>query len=124
MIFSLNLGFLLLRLGLGGTFLWFGVDKFLSPLVWINWIPAWIMPYLGNSSSLFLYGLGAVEILLGLFVLLGYYSRWAAGGAALFLLGIVFSFGLNEIMIRDLGLAFLALGIVLLGPGAWSVNRK
>lgn len=124
MIFSLHLGLLLLRLGLGGVFLWFGVDKFLSPLVWMNWIPAWFLPYLGDSSSLFLYGLGAVEILLGLFVLLGYYSRWAAGGALLLLLGIVASFGLNEIMIRDLGLAFLALGIVALGPGAWSANRR
>ena len=40
------------------------------------------------------------------------------------LVGIIVSTGYNEIMIRDAGLLFLALGIATLGSGRWSIDEK
>ena len=117
------LGLLLLRLGLGGVFLWFGVDKFISPLNWIGWIPGWLSPLLPMSQYTFIYTLGVIEVITGVLVLVGYYTRIAAVVAGLQLLGIIISFGFNDIMIRDMGLLFLAASIVLLGAGTFSLDR-
>ncbi len=114
-----DVGKLLLRLGLGGVFLWFGIDKFVHPEIWLNYIPEWF-PML-VSEGLFINLLGIVESLIGFFVLVGFYSQIAAGIAALMLIPIIFSLGYNEIMVRDVGLFFLAVGIAVLGSGRYSL---
>ncbi len=114
-----DVGKLLLRIGLGGVFLWFGIDKFVHPEIWLNYIPEWF-PML-VSEGLFINLLGIVESLIGFFVLVGFYSQLAAGIAALMLVPIIFSLGYNELMVRDVGLFFLAAGIAVLGSGRYSL---
>jgi len=114
-----DVGKLLLRVGLGGVFLWFGIDKFVHPEIWLNYIPEWF-PML-VSEGLFINLLGIVESLIGFFVLVGFYSSLAAGLAALMLVPIIFSLGYNELMVRDVGLFFLAVGIAVLGSGRYSL---
>jgi uncharacterized membrane protein YphA (DoxX/SURF4 family) len=114
-----DVGKLLLRVGLGGVFLWFGIDKFVHPEIWLNYIPEWF-PML-VSEGLFINLLGIVESLIGFFVLVGFYSQIAAGIAALMLVPIIFSLGYNELMVRDVGLFFLAVGIAVLGSGRYSL---
>ena len=115
-----EIGLLFLRLGLGGVFLWFGIDKFINPDVWSSLIPI--------SGSAFLNVLGIVEILVGVLVLIGLFTRVFASVAALMLVGIIISiwtsFGFDYSIVRDGGLLFLALGIAFIGPGANSVDWK
>jgi len=118
-----DLGLLFLRIGLGGVFLWFGIDKFFNPVFWTKWIPDWFGAVLPVDVFTFVYALGVFETFIGLLVLIGFYTRIAAGLAGVSLFGIIASWGLNEIMIRDTGLLFLALGIAVSGPGHWSIER-
>lgn len=119
-----ELGLLLLRLGLGGVFIWFGIDKFFHPKLWSAYMPPWFSGILPVEMFTFIYLLGVFEIIVGLLVLIGLYTKFAAGISAAFLLGIIASLGLNEIMIRDVGLLFLALGIAVLGAGETSLDAK
>jgi uncharacterized membrane protein YphA (DoxX/SURF4 family) len=52
------------------------------------------------------------------------FTRFSSLLAAVSLVPIMIFLGYNEIMIRDLGLFFLALGIALLGAGEWSLDAK
>lgn len=116
------IGLLLLRIGLGGVFLWFGTDKFIHPDIWVNYIPTWF-PML-VSVNLFVLLLGIVETLVGLLVLAGFYTRIAAVFAALMLVPILISLGYNEIGVRDFGLLMLAVGLAVLGAGEFSIDYK
>lgn len=119
-----DIGRLLLRIGLGSVFLWFGIDKFFKPVAWTKWIPEWFNAFLPVDQFTFIYALGAFETLIGLLVLIGFCTRIVAVLAGLSLFGIIASWGLNEIMIRDAGLMFLAFGMALLGSGKLSLDEK
>ncbi len=119
-----ELGLLLLRIGLGGVFLVFGIDKFFNPKFWSAYMPPWFSGILPMEMFTFIYLLGVFEIIFGLAVLVGFCTRFSAGVCAVFLLGIIFSLGFNEIIVRDAGLFFLALGVVVLGAGVYSLDAK
>lgn len=116
------LGLLLLRMGLGGVFLWFGIDKFFHPNIWANYIPQWFPMMM--SIGMFILLLGIVETLVGALVLFGLFTRTSAVIAALMLIPIIISLGYNEIGVRDFGLFLLALGISALGAGMYSLDAK
>jgi len=115
-------GLLLLRIGLGGVFLWFGIDKFIHPDIWVNYIPQWFPMLIPVGTFILL--MGIVESLIGFFVLIGFYTRTAAAIAALMLIPIIVSLGYNEISVRDFGLLMLAVGIAVLGAGDFSMDAQ
>ncbi len=103
---------LVLRLGLAFVFGVFGVDKlFHWPLnvLWSGWIPAW----LSVPQAPFLAALGSLEIIVAIFLLLNKFTRLAAFVCVLFLAGVVASFGLNDVTVRDIGLIAMALALAL-----------
>jgi uncharacterized membrane protein YphA (DoxX/SURF4 family) len=110
---------LLLRLGLGGVFLVFGIDKFFHPAMWSAYIPQWF-----PQVSYFIYIIGIVEAIIGICVLIGFKTRIVSGVAALMLLGIIASLGYSEITVRDAGLLMTAIAIVLLGAGEFSLDAQ
>lgn len=114
----------MLRIGLGGVFLLFGIDKFFHPIMWINWVPSILFSVIPIGKTSFIFIVGASEAFLGLLVFIGYFARFAAGLSALHLLFILFAVGFNEIMIRDFGLFCLAFGLTCLGPGQYSLDKK
>lgn len=117
-------GLLLLRLGLGGVFVLFGIDKFFHPEFWSVFMPEWFFSFLPVEVFTFIYLLGVFEIIVGSAVLIGFYTKISAVICAAFLLGIIASLGFNDVMIRDAGLLFLALGIASLGAGSRSLDNK
>lgn len=116
------LGLLLLRIGLGSVFLWFGIDKFFNSSVWQHFIPDWFPMLIPAEAFILL--LGVVETIVGVLVLFGLFTRFAAGLAALMLIPIIISLGYNEIGVRDFGLFLLALGVSALGAGEYSLDAK
>lgn len=116
------LGRLLLRIGLSGVFLWFGIDKFIHPDIWVNYIPGWFPMLIPVSAFILL--MGVVESLIGLFVLIGFYTRICASIAALMMIPIIISLGYNEIGVRDFGILMLAVGIAALGAGEFSLDAQ
>ncbi len=117
-----DLGLLLLRIGLAGVFLWFGIDKFFNSSAWQHFIPDWFPMLIPAPAFILL--LGVVETIVGALVLFGLFTRFAAGLAALMLIPIIISLGYNEIGVRDFGLFLLALGISALGAGKYSLDAK
>ncbi len=119
-----SLGLLLLRLGVGGVFFSFGIYKLVLPLIWVGWIPGWMMPILPMSNNLFVYILGIIEVIVGAMTIIGYHARIAAIFAGLQLLVIIASFGFSDIMIRDAGLLLASISIFLLGAGRYSIDKR
>lgn len=97
-----------LKLGLATVFLWFGVDKFFHPNYWIDaWIPASVLSFVSNfgiNEIQFTYLNGIFEVVVGLSLLTGVFSRIFASLAVLFLVLIILFIGFNEVIVRDIGL--------------------
>ncbi|MEK6963759.1 MAG: DoxX family membrane protein [Nanoarchaeota archaeon] len=107
----------LVRLGLGLVLVWFGIDALLNPGVWSTLVPKWILSLSGLSADTFMYFNGVIEIILGLLLLVGLWARLIAALTACLLLGIIFTLGYGDLAVRDMGLLFGAISLVLSGAG-------
>lgn len=120
---SVNISHLFLRLGLAFVFLWFGIDKFINPEYWTNaWMPSWFQGVLasldiGNLNLIYMNGI--LEIVVGLGFLFNLFVKLFAFITILFLLFVIFSFGLNEVIVRDIGLIGGALSLLF-----WNERKK
>lgn len=123
MFYSLRTSHFFLRLGLAFVFLWFGIDKFIHPDYWISaWLPQWFQNVLAglNIGNLnFIYANGIFEVVIGLGFLFNIFVKMFALFTALFLLAVIFSFGLNEVIVRDMGLIGAALALLF-----WNGRKK
>ncbi len=104
--------FWMLRLAFTAIPLTMGIDKYFNGLVyWPKYLADWIHNILPGTPQQVMYGVGGVEILAGILVLLK--PRYAAYIVAAWLAGIVinlFSYGeYYDVAVRDLGLMGAAL---------------
>ncbi len=120
---STNTSNLFLRLGLAFVFLWFGIDKFIHPNYWVNaWLPSWfegILKSLNIESIKFVYLNGIFELVVGLGFLFNIFVKVFAFLTVIFLLLIILSFGLSEVIVRDVGLIGAALALLF-----WNGRKK
>ena len=100
---------LLLRLGLAGVFVWFGVDKFLRPDIWVVQMPEFLQLY----GVDFIFFLGASELVIGVLFLSKKYFRIGALGAVGILIGAIGTLGWNDIAVRDAGLLVMAFSLMV-----------
>jgi len=106
----LTLSHLCLRIGLGIVFLWIGIDIFRHPTAWIGFIPA-NLPF-GVAQALALKATGAFDALLGVMLIIGLFPRLFAILAALHLVVILVSQGIDQVVIRDVGLLGASLALL------------
>lgn len=108
---------LVLRFSLAGVFLWFGIGKFLQTQYWVDaWMPERIQNLasgVGMSPVNMVILIGIFEVLVASSLLTGYFQRWFALAAVVFLLVVLFFNGLNEVMVRDIGLMGALLALVM-----------
>lgn len=106
----------LLTAALLTVFLYFGIDKFSHPTIWIGFLPLWMNGLLGLSAELWLPLIGAVEILLALLLLFPVRKvrQVACILIALHLLAIITIVGWNDIGARDAALMLSALALLFL----------
>lgn len=112
------------RLGIVLVTFWFGVMQLVNPQEWVIWLPQWAQ---NTPNPSFLVGLnGAAEFFLAVFLLTGFMTRIAAFLLSIHLLSIAFMLGLNDLGVRDFGLAVLAFSVFLHGPDkyCWDWKRK
>jgi uncharacterized membrane protein YphA (DoxX/SURF4 family) len=97
------------------VFIWFGVDKFLHPEYWLSaWIPQSVISFaskVGVSGMDVVYASGVFELLVGASVLSNIFIKIFSVLALVFLVTVLFTFGISEVLIRDVGLmgGFLSL---------------
>lgn len=119
MFTSFRYSYLALRLGLATVFLWFGIDKIFHPAYWFNaWVPQGVQLLIAKFSLAgiqFVYLNGIFEIIVGLSLVSGVFTKFFSILAILFLVGVLIFVGVSEVTVRDFGLmgGFLA---VLLWP--------
>jgi len=100
-----------IRIGLAFVFVYFGIDKLVNPINWLGYIPAWIETIVPLRQ--FVLANGILEIILGLGLLYKKTLRLAANIIILFLVGVIISLGLDEVIARDVGLLFMAIALAV-----------
>lgn len=116
---------LLLRLTLGGIFIYFGVDAVLDPELHLSmWFAPWVQELWLIGTPRFVFALGVAEVLLGLALIVGVAIRWVALLAAVILLGIIINLGLNQIAYRDMVLFAAALVLATRHDYRWALKPE
>jgi len=107
---------IILRVALAFAFIFPAVNAFLDPSSWIGYFPAFIRGYV--PDEVLLYGFGALEIILALWVL----SGWKIAFPSLMMAGVLvaivaFNPSQFQILFRDISIAIAAVGLALMqGP--------
>lgn len=110
MVTSEHLAPLLIRTGLAIVFLYAAISSFINPTEWIGYFPPFLTDLIPSTILLPVFSL--YELGLALWLLSGFYSRYAGIVAALTLAGIVVTnFSLFAISFRDIGLIFTAIAL-------------
>jgi len=112
-----------LRIGISLVFLWFGFQQILHSSDWVSYLPLFVTN-LSISATTFVLLNGIFEVLFGLLLITGLYTREVSGLLALHMIGIMFSVGYNEIGIRDFGIFIALLAIFLHGRDEWCLDNK
>ena len=102
----------LARIGVALVFLIFGIDQLIRPEAWFSYIPSGVLNY-GISESSFILFNGIFDTIIGLLLLIGFFTRTASILAVLHLVGIIISMGYSDIAVRDFGLLVVALSVFL-----------
>lgn len=129
----------LVRLALALVFLWFGLNQLLDPGSFFGYIPQWIYPHSASmvhehslqgihalplTPHIIVMGNGVFETVFGVLLLLGLFTRVSSLLLSAHLLLIAFSFGYNDLFVRDFGLALATLSVFFNGPDKWCLDRR
>lgn len=98
------------------VFGYFGIDKFIHPLLWVGWMPLWIDGLLGFPKELWIRVFGTMEIVTALLVASQVKKLQMAGAllASAQILGILTQTGWNDVAARDVVILCSALALFLL----------
>lgn len=109
-----ELPILILRVGIGLTFLLTGFLILSSKDKWVHMLPGWSMRFF-KSPRAFMTGTAVGDIAIGLWLVSGYYTGIAAALAALHLLGVLIVSGRHEFheVYRDVGLLMVSIALAL-----------
>lgn len=111
-----------LRMGISLVIMWFGSQQILHVSAWIGYLPDWTLS-LPISQENIVYLNGAFEVIFGLFMFAGFYTRMVAFFIALHMLEIVHVVGYNPTGVRDFAIAVSVISIFLRGSDDFSVDK-
>ncbi len=113
---------LILRAGLAFVFIYFGWSGLMNTQMWVSLVPAWTGVF-GSAYTLVKIH-GVFELVLGLTLLFGFYTRLSAALLLLSLLQTLTILTWGPVLVRDIGLTLALLSIVLAKttPKITSVN--
>ncbi len=123
----INVGLLVIRLGLGAGFLWAGINKVSDPAAFGMMLQnmAGIDPMMAPNMALLI---GGLEILSGILIWIGLITRIAAGYQLVVLVGAQFMFGFDFTMgpaiWKDPALIGIAIMLLLYGSGKFGLDYR
>lgn len=103
--------FMILRFGLGITFLLIGISIWQEPELWGSFLQPWAASLAGGPTITTMMFVAILDIALGILLIIGLWTEIVALIAALHLLSIIIGFGYNDIAVRDFGLLTAALAL-------------
>ena len=113
----------ILRWGISLVFLWFGFNQLTDASVWTIFLPSFASSLPFSLETLIMIN-GTFEIIFGILLIIGLFTRIVAFILAIHLAGISYTLGFNAIGIRDFGLTIATLSIALNGPDRFSLDAK
>lgn len=113
---------IIIRWSLSALFLWFGSQQLLNPSMWTAFLPAWT-GYFPIPGEMLVQLNGWMEVVLGLSLATGIFTRYAAAILGGHLLFIAISVG-GAIGARDAALAATTLALALSAPDSWSLDSR
>lgn len=112
----------MVRVAVSLVFLWFGTNQLINPYNFVGYLPGALI--LNPHAASFVLANGVFEIIAGLLLIIGVWTRWAALLLSVHLLGIALSVGYGETMIRDLGLALATGSVFFRGDDTWCLQYR
>lgn len=104
---------ILLRIGIASVFLYAAVAATFQPYNWIGYIPQAVRNIFPGQILLFIFSL--YQIILGVWILLGWKAFYSAFLAAFTLLGIILAnIGQLDILFRDFAIFFSSIALFLM----------
>ena len=113
----------LLRIGMSLIFLYFGFNQMTSPDIWAGFVPNFAL-YLGLTAKNIVMINSIFELVFGLLLLVGLFTRIVSLMLALHLFTISLSLGFNSLGVRDFGLAIGNLTVFLGGRDKYCLDNK
>lgn len=110
-----------LRIGMALVILWFGVQQIVDVDSWVAYLPSWTAGLPVSQADL-VYFNGAFEVVFGVFMLIGFYTRFVSLILALHLFHIASMVGYGAIGVRDFGLAIATTAVFMYGKDAFSID--
>ncbi len=98
------------------VFGWFGIDKFLNPILWVGFLPLWMDGLLGMDKTVWITIVGASEVGMAVMLLVPHRLVRILGTifVILHLIAVLMQVGINDVGIRDMGLLLAAVALLLL----------
>ena len=119
-----NYGNVVVRVGISLVFIWFGTNQLMHPESWVSLVPNYILKLIPFSAHTLVLGNGLFEVIAGLLLLAGVYTRIVSLLLALHIAHIATTLGYNAIAVRDFGLTMATISIFLNGPDMWTLDTK
>lgn len=113
---------LLTRYAVSLVFLLIGLDQLIKPELWASYFPQTLPFGITVAQAVMANGIG--DVLIGLVLAIGLFTRIVASLAVLHLIGVMLFLGYNDITIRDAGITLAALSTAFYGSDAWSLDAK
>ena len=111
---------LVLRVGLALVILWFAVNQFINPEIWISLVPDFVP--INHLYAIYLNA--GFEIIISLALILGFYTRLFALLFGLHLIPIIISLGYGPSTARDFGLMMASFSLAISGSDYLSLDNK
>ena len=115
---------IVVRIALSLVFLWFGSQQLMNTPMWLSFVPDAATSISGLSATTLVHFNGAFEIVFGLCLLAGFFTRTSGLLLGLHLLGISLNLGFSAIGVRDLGLALATISIFLYGMDRLTLDYR
>ncbi|KKT00452.1 MAG: hypothetical protein UV76_C0010G0027 [Candidatus Nomurabacteria bacterium GW2011_GWA2_43_15] len=96
--------FHILRVGLAITFLWIGILIFKQPEAWGGYLQPWVTDLLPIPIKEAMLGTAFLDIVIGILLLVDSFTWLAALLGTLHLIVVISTSGINEVIVRDIGL--------------------
>ncbi|MCH7850256.1 MAG: DoxX family protein [Nanoarchaeota archaeon] len=113
----------ILRISLSLVFLYFGFSQVTNPEEWIGFVPEFLTGLILTANNIVMIN-GILELVLGSFMLIGFFTRPSSLILGINLLFIATSIGINPTGIRDAGLTIATFVIFLNGPDKYTIDSK
>lgn len=113
----------IVRIAMGILFILFGIMQIRHPVEWSGFVPQFMIN-LGLSAVTVIKANALLEMSLGALMLIGLYTHLSSLILSIHLFFIAATLGLNDLAVRDFGLAFATLSVFFSGPDDFCLDMK